>query len=98
MKTAGIRELKDRLSAYVREVEHGETVLITDRGRVVAELRPPGEGDRAAAPGDLRHRRLVDAGVLRPASRARSVRLAELPVRPLTRGTSRDLLDEDRGG
>jgi prevent-host-death family protein len=97
MKTAGIRELKNRLSAYVREVASGETVLITDRGRVVAELRPPGEVDRAATGPDLRYRRLVDSGMLRPASRPRSVRLAEQPVHRLARGTSRDLLDEERG-
>ena len=97
MKTAGIRELKDHLSAFVREVESGETVLITDRGRVVAELRPPGEADRAAMPSDLRYRRLVDAGVLRPAARARSVRLGKLPVHRLTRGTAQALLDEERG-
>jgi hypothetical protein len=72
-------------------------VLITDRGRVVAELRPPGAGERAATPEDLRYRRLVDTGLLRPAARARSVRLAELPVRRLSRGTAQDLLDEERG-
>jgi prevent-host-death family protein len=97
MKTAGIRELKNRLSAYVREVENGETVLVTDRGRVVAELRPPGESERAATPGGLAYRRLVDAGLLRPASRARSIRLADRPVYRLTRGTAQDLLDEERG-
>src|SRR5918912_323608 len=95
VKTAGIRELKNHLSAYVREVENGETVLVTDRGRVVAELRPPGERERAATPGDVAYRRLVDAGVLRPAARARSVRLADRPVYRLARGTAQDLLDED---
>jgi antitoxin (DNA-binding transcriptional repressor) of toxin-antitoxin stability system len=97
MKTAGIRELKNRISAYVREVENGETVLVTDRGRVVAELRPPGAAERAALPTDLRYRRLVDAGVIRPAARTRSVRLAGLPAHRLTRGTAQDLLDEERG-
>jgi prevent-host-death family protein len=97
MKTAGIRELKNRLSAYIREVEHGETVLVTDRGRVVAELRPPGERERDATPGDLAYRRLVEAGLLRPASRARKIRLADLPVFGLSRGTGQDLLDEERG-
>jgi prevent-host-death family protein len=42
METVGIRELKNRLSAYVRKVEAGDVVLVTDRGRVVAELVPPG--------------------------------------------------------
>ncbi|MEO5964848.1 MAG: type II toxin-antitoxin system prevent-host-death family antitoxin [Candidatus Limnocylindrales bacterium] len=42
METVGIRELKNRLSLYVRKVEAGDVVIITDRGRVVAELVPPG--------------------------------------------------------
>lgn len=42
MRAVGIRELKNRLSHFVRLVEAGESVLVTDRGAVVAELRPPG--------------------------------------------------------
>ena len=37
----GVRELKNRLSACLREVAAGEVVLVTDRGRVVAEFRRP---------------------------------------------------------
>lgn len=47
MRAVGIRELKNRLSHYVRLVEAGESVLVTDRGTVVAELRPPGSGSAA---------------------------------------------------
>ena len=42
MRTVGIRELKNRLSEYVRLVRQGEEILVTDRGVVVAELRRPG--------------------------------------------------------
>lgn len=42
MHAVGIRELKNKLSHYVRLVAAGESVLVTDRGTVVAELRPPG--------------------------------------------------------
>ncbi len=42
MKAVGIRELKNRLSEYVRLVRAGEHVTITDRGEVVAEMNPPG--------------------------------------------------------
>ena len=42
MKTVGLRDLKNRLAAYVREVRAGEDLLVTDRGDVVAELRQPG--------------------------------------------------------
>ena len=42
MKAVGLRELKNRLSEYVRDVRRGESVIVTDRGEVVAELVPPG--------------------------------------------------------
>ena len=45
MRAVGIRELKNLLSEYLRQVQNGERVLVTDRGRVIAELRPPGEPD-----------------------------------------------------
>lgn len=41
MRAVGIKVLKNRLSEYVRIAEGGETVLVTDRDRVVAELGPP---------------------------------------------------------
>ena len=40
MKSVGLRELKNRLSQYVRQVRGGEGSLITNRGEVVAELTP----------------------------------------------------------
>lgn len=40
MRTVGIKLLKARLSEYLRVVRSGETVLVTDRDEVVAELRP----------------------------------------------------------
>lgn len=45
MRVVGIKVLKNRLSEYIRLVRDGEVVLVTDRDRVVAELRPP-EPDR----------------------------------------------------
>src|SRR6185503_16258922 len=44
MKSVGLKVLKNRLSEYVRLAASGETVLVTDRDRVVAELSPPREG------------------------------------------------------
>ena len=41
MRTVGLKLLKNRLSEYIRLVAGGETILVTDRDRVVAELRPP---------------------------------------------------------
>ena len=44
MRAIGIRELKNRLSEYLRMVRQGEDILITNRGKVIAELREPGQG------------------------------------------------------
>ena len=44
MRAVGLKVLKNKLSEYVRLVATGETVLVTDRDRVVAELGPPREG------------------------------------------------------
>jgi prevent-host-death family protein len=38
MKTATITEAKNRLSALIDQVRHGESIVITDRGRPVARL------------------------------------------------------------
>jgi len=40
----GLKVLKNKLSEYVRLAARGETVLVTDRDRVVAEIVPPREG------------------------------------------------------
>jgi prevent-host-death family protein len=41
MNAVNVKELKARLSAYLREVQRGETFLVTDRGRIIARLGPP---------------------------------------------------------
>jgi antitoxin (DNA-binding transcriptional repressor) of toxin-antitoxin stability system len=41
MRKIGIKALKNDLSKYIRAVAAGETVLVTDRGHVVAEIAPP---------------------------------------------------------
>jgi antitoxin (DNA-binding transcriptional repressor) of toxin-antitoxin stability system len=41
MLAVGLKVLKNKLSEYVRMAAGGETILVTDRDRVVAELSPP---------------------------------------------------------
>lgn len=64
IRTTNIRALKDRLSAYLRDVQRGDVILVTDRGRVVAEIRQPTVGAPPAEPSEPRVRRLVEEGVL----------------------------------
>ena len=41
MRTVGLKSLKNKLSEYVRLAAAGETIIITDRDRPVAEIGPP---------------------------------------------------------
>lgn len=41
MNTVGVAELRQNLSRFLRRVERGERLLVTDRNRPVAELGPP---------------------------------------------------------
>ncbi|HJU15090.1 MAG TPA: hypothetical protein VJ770_01360 [Stellaceae bacterium] len=41
MRTVGLKILKNKLREYVRYAAMGETILITDRQRVIAEIGPP---------------------------------------------------------
>ena len=40
MITVGIKELKNRLSYYLREVKKGEKVAITEREKIIATITP----------------------------------------------------------
>lgn len=97
MIAAGIRDLKTHLSRYLREVASGQTVLVTDRGRVVAEVRPPGSSDAAADTTELRYREMVIAGAVRPAANQRDRSWADWRGLGLPTGTAQMLIDADRG-
>ena len=45
MKTVDVKELRNRLSYYLREVKEGEKILITDRDQVIATISPVERGE-----------------------------------------------------
>ena len=65
MRAVGLKVLKNKLSVYVRLAANGETVLVTDRDRVVAELGPPREG-RSPVLADARLAEAVRRGWITP--------------------------------
>jgi prevent-host-death family protein len=91
MRAVGIKLLKNKLSEYVRLAERGETILITDRDRVVAELVPPA-ATRSPDVADAQLAELVRGGLLKPALRAPG----PPPATPAV-GRLRDVLDELSG-
>jgi len=62
METIGVRELQQHASATLRRVERGESVGVTDRGRLVAVLVPPSAAAGSAG--------LIAAGRVQPARRS----------------------------
>lgn len=92
MISTGIRELKNKLSQYVRQVEAGKRVAVTAHGRVIAELVPPGAGTR----GSSRYEEFVAAGVIVPAT-VHDEGPLDWPHIHLSRGAVAELIDADRG-
>ena len=88
------KDLKNNLSAYLREVRRGTRVLVSDRNRVVAELHEPRSGYAVDEPLDPKLARWIDDGVISPPT-ARKSKLPASPVR-LEEGTANRLVDEDR--
>lgn len=74
MQSVGIKTLKNRLSEYVRVAAAGETVLVTDRGQVVAELVAP-RVRVDASPEEQRLGELMRQGLLAPAKVSPKARL-----------------------
>jgi prevent-host-death family protein len=70
----GVRELRQNLSVYLRRVEKGETLDVTEHGRLVARLAP------APAPETSRLDTLIAEGRARPASR--SIDALPEPIEP----------------
>jgi antitoxin (DNA-binding transcriptional repressor) of toxin-antitoxin stability system len=95
MKAVGVRELKAGLSRYLREVQAGEVILVTDRGKVVAELRAPGPSVLAESDLDRALRTLASTGLLRVGEPHDRDAYQASPVQAPP-GTARELLEEDR--
>ena len=94
MRAIGIKQLKNRLSEYVKLAAGGETILVTDCDRVVAELTPPSAGRNPRVVKE-RYAEAVRKGIITPA------KVVSTEV-PRSAGTATfdevmRLLDESRG-
>ena len=84
MERIGVRELRQHASRYLDRVKSGETVEVTERGRLVALIVPP-EPARAA------RERLIAEGRLIPATGG-----LQLPRRIRAARTTEEVLDDLR--
>lgn len=95
MTTVGIRALKAHLSQHLRRVQAGERVQVTDRGKVIAEIGPPGGVE--AVPGLPEWlKNMARKGQATLPSRPKRTRYAFPARRLLKSGTARELIDAER--
>src|SRR5438067_1533422 len=97
MKTVSVKELKARLSKYLRLAKCGEIIPVTERNDVVAEIGPPPTRLRASGEMEERLNALSDAGeVTRSAlpKRGWTWKCRGLGLAP---GTAHRILDDVRG-
>ena len=89
-RSVGSRELKTRLGTYLRQVREGVTLIVTDRGRPVAELRPL---ERYGGSPEARLRELAALGVV---SGEVGERLPLEPFEPIHGTSLSEAIIEDR--
>lgn len=91
----GVRQLKNSLSRYLRAVREGEVVLVTERGRVIAELRASNVRSEDAARDQSEALAKLEAeGVL---TRGQGRASAAQPVKLRGRKQASSMVIEDRG-
>ena len=86
----GLREANQRFSKAVKAVKAGEEVVLTDRGRPIAVIKPVRAGRRQADA----IRQMIAAGVLRPATRPG--RMLAFKARPIRGRSISHTISEER--
>lgn len=90
MKISSITQLKNDLSAHLKQVMAGETLLITDHRKPVARLQPLCHGDRASELSGLYARGIVAP----PARRFSAAAFFHLPKGRATEPLTEAILEE----
>jgi prevent-host-death family protein len=93
MISVGVRQLKNSLTRYLRLVDQGQALLVTNRNRVVAVLKKP---DRNSAPTlEEKLGALVAEGKLLPAAKPGRFKPFK-PVRVKGQPVSKTIIEDRR--
>jgi len=95
IKTVGVKDLKNNLSAYLRDVRRGVRIFVSDRNAVVAELHEPTATYAASGTSDPVLAEWISEGVVTPPSKKKTP-LPRSPIR-VEEGTAMRVLEDDRG-
>ena len=84
MSTVGVKELKNRLTTYLRKTKQGEEVIVTERGKPIALIQPI-QSARQAESLEARLARLSAQGSVRlpsrkPLRKVRRIRITGAPT------------------
>jgi hypothetical protein len=95
IKTVGVKDLKNKLSAYLREVRTGVRLLVSDRDTVVAELHEPYLDQSSTASLNPPLSDWVKSRTVTLPTKTKE----QLSLSPVCKpdGTALKLLDQDRG-
>jgi antitoxin (DNA-binding transcriptional repressor) of toxin-antitoxin stability system len=101
MRSVDLKDLKNRLRDYIRFAAAGETVLVSDGNRVIAEIVPPQSGRRLDAAKEDVVSRGIREGWITPAKKPSSEPLPRKPVmsfEELMKDLDESRADRDFGG
>ena len=86
MSTVGVRELKNRLTHYLRQAKEGEEIVVTQRGKPVALIQPISAGATALGL-EAKLAKLAADGLVRLPTRAplKNVRRVNVSGNPISR-------------
>ena len=80
MTTVGIKALKNDLSKHIRAAAAGETVLVTDRGKIVAQIVPPPAADESGTHAEREWAAMIREGLITPARNPMSGPPPRMPI------------------
>ena len=85
MGTVGVKELKNRLTQYLRRTKQGEEVVVTERGRPIALIQPLPKSlthiiSREARLASLAAQGLITLPTRKPLKRVRLVKVSGIPI------------------
>ncbi len=94
LRAVGVKELKNKLSSYLKEVKAGVRLLVTERSTVIAEISAPSSESTMTSVSSI-EAEWIASGKLRPAKRKKTI-VKPSPI-SLPEGAAKRLLDFERG-
>ena len=98
VKKAGITELKKNLSRYLARVKRGESILVFDRNKAIAQIIPFQKKPRGATSDAARLSRLERKGLIRRGNGTSALWVTKRRLVKVEGSVLQDLLDERRSG